>query len=483
MQISIDINKTQEELIKLLQEENRLLQEESRLLREENAMLKAKILEIERRVGLNSRTSSKPPCSDGLSKAVRKPISLRGEGKAQGGQKGHQGKTLEQSSSPDQIIVHQVQNCSQCGCNLSQLPVASTIKRQVFDVIIQRNITEHRAEVKICSCKTRNIATFPQGIKAPVQIGESLRAIQVYLSTSHFIAKDRLSQLTQDLFGIPTSDTTLLDYESQLAENLQAFYQETLTHLLESQVKHADETGIRVGGKTEWMHTLCNPSLTYLKHQANRKVCIEGIKGTLVHDHYKSYLQLKVNHSFCNAHILRELKALSAYEKEPWAWKMTLLLQSMSHQKNKGSLQKETIARYKRIYDKIIEQGSYYHQQLLPLLKPKRGRTKRRIGENLLIRLRDFKSETLLFLTDERVPFTNNVAEQSLRMVKVKQKIAGCFRTLQGAKNFATIRSYIDTVRKNGGNIYQAIKLAFQQEVHLLDFLPNTSNFLPDLST
>jgi transposase len=478
--MQISTNKTQEEIIASLQQENRLLQEaarffeeKARLFQEENRLfrevihsLKERIAELERHSLTNSTTSSKPPSSDGLTKQARKPLSLRGEGKPKGGQKGHQGKTMQQSSSPDQVIVHEVHTCADCGADLKEVPFIDTIKRQTFDVIIQRNITEHQAQVKCCTCKAYTTASFPPGVKAPVQIGDDLRSIILYLS-EQFIAKDRLSQVIEDLFSISLSDTTILKYEGQLAGNLKTFEKEALVYLQQNAVKHGDETGMRVGGKTQWMHTLCDPFVTYLWHQPNRKCLLKDLKGVLVHDHYQSYLQIDVSHAFCNAHILRELKALIEYEKEPWALDMFELLRNMCHDKNEGTLDDRKIDYYQILYDKIVDRGLDYHEKLTPLPKPARGRNKRRIGHNLLIRLKDFKAGILLFLTDTQVPFTNNQAEQALRMVKVKQKVSGSFRTLTGVQNFATIRSYIATVRKNGGNVFEAIKLALKSEVYL----------------
>lgn len=454
------------------------------LLKEENRLLKERIFELERRLGIDSSTSSKPPSSDGLGKKPKRPsLSSRESLHPKGGQKGHQGRTMEAVEVPDEIIVHPVQVCATCQADLSQSQAARTVKRQVFDVKIHRFVTEHQAEVKVCSCGACTTAPFPEDVKAPVQIGKTLKGIALYLS-EQFIAKDRLSDVMEDLFSIPISDTTLLKYEAQLSHNLKGFYEETFERLRQAVVKHADETGMRVSGQTQWIHVLSNHEMTYLWHHSGRKCLLEGLSGVLVHDHYRSYLQLKtVQDAFCNAHHLRELQALMVYEKEEWAGDLHKLFKIMCHAKNEESLCEGKVTFFTRIYDKVLERGLRYHESLASLggSPQKRGRTKRRVGHNLALRLLEFKAGVLLFLTDSRVPFTNNQAEQDLRFVKLKQKVSGGFRTQDGVKNFAVIRSFIGTMRKNGFNILDAIKMALLGPVKLSDVLPLYKAGLPAL--
>jgi transposase len=436
-------------------------------------ILRAEIAELKRKLGLNPGTSSKPPSSEGLRKK-RRIQSLRQSGKQKGGQKGHEGHkgdTLNCVQNPDVVNRHEVRECEMCGSDLRDVEAEEVVRRQVFDVEIKRVVTEHQVEVKRCNCGARTRASFPESVRAPTQIGETARAIGVYLS-EQFIAKARLSEVMEDLFGVPVSDTSLINYEGQLAGNLSGFYKDTLEVLKKVAVKHQDETGVRVNGKTEWIQVLSNESLTYLWHSQQRKSLLTGVSGICVHDHYKPYLQqTTVEHAFCNAHILRELQALIQYEKEDWASSMYSLLRIMCHTVKKDEqLNQESVALFTRAYDKIIKQGLCYHESLSPpAMKPAKGRTKRRIGHNLLLRLQEFKTETLRFLTNSEVPFTNNQAEQDLRMVKVKQKVSGCMRTTQGAKNFAIIRSFISTLRKNKLNVLENIKAAMNNSITFLD--------------
>jgi transposase len=221
-----------EELKRIIKEQARLIEEQAQIIKvqaEEIRLLNLRIADLERRLGLNSDTSSKPPSSDGLRGSSRPPISSRGSGKPKGGQKGHKGATLEQVLNPDEIIIHKVSQCSVCQSDLSQTPVLSAIKRQEFDVEIRRKVTEHQAQVKKCQCGSQTVACFPNHITAPTQLGENLIVYALCLSYN-FIPKDRLSQTMEDLFGIPISDTTIMSYESKLSENLRPFYNHSLTY-------------------------------------------------------------------------------------------------------------------------------------------------------------------------------------------------------------------------------------------------------------
>lgn len=442
---------------------------------EEIAFLKQEIEELKKRLGLDSSNSSKPPSIEGLGKKPR-TMSLRSSKNSRGGQPGHTGKTLESVENPDKIEVHKVDVCWACQADLSETEAERLVKRQVVDIEIKRVVTEHQAEVKRCKCGACSTANFPEGVVAPTQIGDTFRSIALYLS-GQFIAKDRLSMAMEDLFGVPISDTTLIKYEQQLSENLGLLYQQILERIQASKVKHQDESGLRVGGKTGWIHVFCTKLFTYLWYDRKRKSRIETGRGTSVHDHYKPYLQEEdVDHSFCNAHHLRELKALMLYEQEEWASEMYTLLKIMNQStEDETSLPLEKIEFLRRAYDKVVQRGFDYHESLAPppsLKKSPRGRKKRRTGHNLLLRFRNHKNDVLRFLSDPNIPFTNNQAERDLRMVKLKQKVSGCLRTEAGARDFAVIRSFIGTIRKHKLNILDSIKLALHQRISLFDILP-----------
>lgn len=449
------MKKNYEKIIQLLLEENQSLREENKILREENEKLKIQLSEamerikkLERQLSLNSNNSSKPPSSDGLKK---KPInrSLRKKGQnPSGGQKGHDGHTLQQVKNPDHIIGNAVKNCFSCHLSLEKTHVKEIIKRQVFDISEPRTIViEHQSEVKICSCGKKNIATFSEEVQAPVQYGNRVKSMAVYLNMQQFIPEKRLQNIFEDVFQLPISSATLGTIIQSFTQKVVPIQEANLEELKISPVKHLDETGFRIVGETGWLHVISNRKKTHYRTSKKRGNVLDGVQGTIVHDHWKPYFTMKnVKHSLCNAHHLRELNALIEIEKEKWAFEMKRLLYQMR------SSSPPNIDQALKFYDQIIDYGLKYHEKLPPLS----GR-KRRPGHNLLLRLKNFKSSVLRFATDENIPFTNNLAEQDIRMMKVKQKISGGFRSVSGAENFCIIRGFFSSCRKNEINLFQAI--------------------------
>ena len=426
--------------------------------------LSEKISELERRLGLNSGNSSKPPSSDGLRKKPA-PQNLReGSGKRSGGQVGHKGATLAFSATPDIILHHLPETCV-CGADLQPImPESHSEKRQVFDIPLPKiEVTEHRLHRKICpNCRAVNKAAAPASVPAPVNYGENVKSYAVYLQHGQLLPEDRLAQLFDDVFGLKIAPRTLVAYGEQLAETL-APWQDTLqTALNHAPVRHADETGFRIAGKTAWLHSLSSAAVTLYRAETKRGAIPSGLAGgVLVHDHFRPYFTLDgVQHALCGAHLLRELKALMQ-EKEPWAARMYRHLQRLSRLV-KRPVSRHAQVRFVRLYDAIVRCGLAFHEAQPPFAqKPKAGKTAKRIGHNLLIRLRDFKDAVLRCLFDSSVPFTNNLAERDIRMMKVKQKISGGFRCLNGAQTFATLRSLLSTAAKQNLNLLQTIKNAF----------------------
>ena len=400
--------------------------------------------------------------------------SLReGSGKPRGGQKGHTGETLRQVTDPDDVADHYPSACSRCGAGLGPEASVGHSARQVFDLPKPQPliVTEHRAhdcQCAACGAKTR--APFPDGVNAPVQYGVGIAAFVVYLLHYQLLPEDRLAELMADLFGVKLAAATIARMSRTCAERLRGFAETVRDLVAGAPVKHLDETGFRIGGKTQWLHVASTALLTFYRVCAKRGSLLANVVGIVVHDHWKPYYTMQgVLHALCNAHHLRELKALVEIEKEAWAGEMQRLLRRACHAANKARergvpLKPQLIECCERRYDVIVAAGLAFHEAQVPLARAAmkgggkwRGRAPRRTGHNLLLRLATRKQDTLRFLHDPTVPFTNNQAERDGRMMKLRQKISGGFRSPQGAMDFALIRSFFSTAKKQGWNIIDAL--------------------------
>lgn len=439
-------------------------------LRATIAVRNARIADLERQLGLNSGNSGKPPSSDGLKKKPARVRSLRERsGKKPGGQQGHPGKTLSRTETPDATIDHFPEICPGCGGPLNEAMATGHTARQVFDLPAPQPliVTEHRAHACRCAkCGAETRAAFPADVTAPVQYGAHIAAVVVYLLHFQFLPEQRLAMLMADLFGVHLVTATIAGMSRSCAARFQGFAAAVRDHVAAAPVKHMDETGFRVGGKTQWLHIASTIWLTFYRVSPKRGSLMENVLGIVVHDHWKPYYTLKgVLHALCNAHHLRELKALVEIEKEDWARKMQRLLRQACHATNLAreqgiTLSPRLIALIERRYDAILTEGFAFHAAQPALISSARkrlGRTPRRVGHNLLRRLHTRKQDVLRFLSDPTVPFTNNLAEQDGRMMKLRQKISGGFRSEQGAEDFSVIRSLISTARKQGWDILRTL--------------------------
>ena len=472
---------TEAELIARLEAENASLREALSALQaaltdahETIDQLRARIDELERRLGLNSGNSGKPPSSDGLKKPIgKRTMSLREPSKRKpGGQPGHPGETLRQVPDPTVVVEHYPSACHNCALPLSAETSTGYQARQVFDLPPPQplEVTEHRAHNCQCDrCGASTRAEFPPDVTAPVQYGPRIMALVVYLLHYQFVPEDRLVELMADLFGIKLAAASLARFSARCAQHFQGFVAGVCEAVKTAGVKHLDETGFRIGKKLHWLHVAATEWLTFYRFSPKRGRLLEGLRGICVHDHWKPYYTLKgVLHALCNAHHLRALKALVEFEQESWARRMQQLLRRACHAANLARARGDPVPprlveRFQRRYDAIVAEGLDFHEALPPL-PPKRGgtgkrrgRPRRRTGHNLLLRLQTRREDVLRFLTDPRVPFTNNLAEQALRMMKLRQKISGGFRCEQGAKEFATIRSLIATAKKQGWNVLETL--------------------------
>ena len=318
------------ERIKRLEKTIDFLRAENTLLRAENNLLRTENEEFKKRLNKNSHNSSKPPSSDGLSKPSKNPTSSLREksNNKSGGQPGHRGETLKQVEHPDKVERHELAICPLCQTSLASVNALGIVKRQVFDLPVPKvEVTEHQAEIKQCfCCNKRVMATFPLGVNSPTQYGEVVKSTALYFQ-QQFIPEDRLQETFHDLFKIDLATATLNRFSESFYETLAPFEDSVLSQVKADPVKHLDETGCRVSGKTHWLHVASTDSLTYYHVSIKRKSLLDDLLGIVIHDHFKPYYTLPhVAHGLCNQHHLRELKALIEFDKEAWARTMQRFL-------------------------------------------------------------------------------------------------------------------------------------------------------------
>lgn len=419
------------------------------------------------RITLNSKNSSKPPSTD----PNRKKSSHRGSSdRKPGGQKGHNGVTLQPVDDPDEVTELKVDRRT--------LPKgtgyweAGYEIRQVIDIDISRYVTEYRSQVLEDDQGNRYVAAFPKGVKRPVQYGLKLKANAVYLSQYQLIPYDRIRDQFQDQMHIPVSAGSVFNFNQEAYDRLAFFEQWAKARLASSDLMHADETGINIGGRRHWLHCTSSNSVTWFHADTRRGTeamdemgILPLFRGVLCHDHWKPYYRYDCIHALCNAHHLRELERAWEQDHQQWAKQMQDLLIDIRNAVDDagGCLPAVASERWRKKYRRLLKKAEI---ECPPpdesQRKGKRGRIKRSKSRNLLERLRDYEQDVLRFMEVKIVPFTNNQGENDLRMTKVQQKISGCFRSMEGAKIFCRVRSYLSTCRKQGMSASQALSLLFQ---------------------
>ena len=464
------------EMVRQLLEQNASLLKQNEILTATIAELNQTIQELKEQLNKNSKNSSKPPSSDGLKKPA--PKSLRKpSGKKAGGQNGHQGTHLAVITAPDAIVKHMPSACE--GCPHYQVCKGTACiaeKRHVIDAVVTVNVTEHQIlELPVCMLHgdTRR-GQFPSDIKATVQYGENLQALSVALNTVGAVSIKRTHEILSGVFNIPIATGTISNMVKRCAHSLSDTVNKIKDKVVGSALGHFDETGTRVDKKLWWVHNASNCEYTYLDISPKRgfkgmEQCgvLTEFTGIAVHDCWASYWSYPdIQHAVCCAHLLRELTGITEnHPEQKWASAFIDLLLDMKKVKEKAvengrdSLSYYYYQKFDRKYDNLIEQARK-ENPLPKTTEKKRGRKKKGKILALVERLANYKASVCLFIHNFMVPFDNNQAERDLRMIKVKTKVSGCFRTEEGARDYLKIMSYVGTAHKQGYNAYEAIKNA-----------------------
>lgn len=459
------------DLVLLLQRHVVELQGALAVLQGQVSEQQALIQQLRDQLAKDSHNSGKPPSSDGPKKPKTKSLRQKGE-RPLGGQPGHQGGTLKMVAEPDHVEVHPVAVCPHCQTDLQAVEPVSHTQRQVFDLPPTRiEVTEHQAEVKECpGCHQTVTGLFPAEVSQPVQYGPRILAQASYLNNYHFIPLERTEEVLTDLYGQSPTASVIMAASQRLATETEVCLARIQEQLRAAPVAHFDESGLRVVGKNHWLHVASTETLTHfhVHQQRGQKGMAAGkilpdFQGQAVHDHWAAYLTFSQSqHRFCNAHHLRELTFIQEQYEQSWAEEMAQLLRNIYREVQAThppamTLPADRLTYYSAEYDRILKEGLAANPPSSEPPPKQRGRPKQTPPKNLLDRLQTHKAGVLAFMSDFQVPFDNNLAERDIRMIKVKQKISGGFRTTQGADTFAAIRSYISTARKQGHNVMDAV--------------------------
>ena len=432
------------------------------LLMEENRQLKLRLQVVEQQLTKlltrkDSHNSSIPPSKD--ENRPNRTSSLREKsGKKVGGQPGHEGKTLEMTANPDEIIDHRSCFCPRCGTDVSEMPAEVSEARQVVDIpVIKQVVTEHRVYRHQCTCGHVFESDFPQGVDWSVSYGKNIESLVGYLNVRQYLPFKRLEEMMHDVFGVSISEGGLHSLLNRLSGKGVTAYEMIRQTVLNSSVIGTDETGMKINGKKNWFWTWQSKMATFIAASANRgsetiEIQVNGIsaKAVLVHDCWKAHFKTPVGrHQVCTVHLIRELKYLEELYKVAWPVRFRIML-------IEADLLKKRLSPADYLYPDHCR--SLLEKELDALLQDHIN-PKHKELISFQKRMVRYKNHLFTFLYDPAVPSHNNDSEKAIRNVKVKQKVSGQFKTMFAAENFAILRSIIETAIKNDQDVLHALNV------------------------
>jgi transposase len=448
--------------------ENAELRETVLELRSVVDVLRAEVAELKRQLGQHSRNSSRPPSSDSpFSRPAPKSLR-RKSGRKPGGQPGHPGSTLALVDNPNERKRHEPGPCTGCGASLADAPEVGMERRQVFDLPpMTVRVIEHQLIARRCGCGRTSCGAAPAGVAAPVQYGPRITAIVLYLYVGQFLSKKRTAQALAELFGTPVCEGTVASMTARAADGLDGFLTQVGERLAQAEVAGFDETGLRVAGTLHWVHCARTGKYTLItchpkrgRGGINDAGVLGRFRGVAVHDAWAPYdTYLDVEHQLCCAHAQRELQAVAdlAGPDLDWCWATQAADALVTMQK----LVAEATAAGAEAIDPyaLDKQIQLYRSaaQIGMTQTSARSSTVMKKHNALARRLLDRQDDYLRFTSDWRVPADNNGSERDIRMIKLRQKVSGCLRTLTGAKQFCAIRSYLSTAAKHGRTFFDTL--------------------------
>lgn len=436
--------------------------------------LEKRLAEVEGKVEKTSRNSSQPPSSDGLKRQAAQP--RQAGAKPNGGQPGHVGVTRAWTETPDEVEELRPLGICGCGLPLTDQPGVIGERRQQIEIPEPKAaVIEYRQVVVTCACGGEHRGAFPFGVTPHVSYGPRLKAYAVGLVDGHFVALGRTAEILADQYGVRPSEGTIQKWIGQAADALQPAYDGIRDALITAPVAHFDESGVRVTGRTQWLHVAGTTDLACYTIHPKRGIeamisagILPQFTGHAVHDHWVPYFHFtQVTHSLCSAHLLRELRYFEeATDGHRWPVRLREILvdgkKAVDAARAAGHSAVDAVTRERLLaeYDDWVTRGLYAFPER-PKTPGQKGRPKQAPATNLLRRLRDFRTEIWRYLHDFQVPFDNNLAERLVRPVKVKLKVAGGFRAVGGAESFCILRSIWQTNKLQGINPFQTLRFAF----------------------